>query len=181
MEDLFKWSTEFWKLLVFIWPLILSIIIWIVIRDTPQPPQRRLEEKLVSDIIPISTLQSQDTVNSCCSSTAKFKSFDDHSISLKNSTKFGGRRKKFNFRRSRFSPSMSFGSFDAYFGRSKSSSTLNRLEALPNFEDSGHSSLQNSVESLPAVVDLELVELRKFTQKISEYLSSLSPGWHSKK
>uniref|UniRef100_A0AC34QSQ2 Calcium/calmodulin-dependent protein kinase II association-domain domain-containing protein n=1 Tax=Panagrolaimus sp. JU765 TaxID=591449 RepID=A0AC34QSQ2_9BILA len=71
---------------------------------------------------------------------------------------------------------MSFGSFDAYFGRSKSSSTLNRLEALPNFEDSGHSSLQNSVESLPAVVDLELVELRKFTQKISEYLSSLSPG-----
>ena len=168
-----EWLTELWNLTLVTWPLLLSVVLWILVKWSPQPIQRRLPENEI-----ITTTNSKRNFRLSPSiSVSRFKSIDDSLIPHNYISHFGSRRRPFNFRRSRLS-SVSFGSSDAYFGRSISANYLNRIKHCRNYEDSGHSSLRDSVESLPSSpnVNPELDELRKYAETINQYLRSHSPG-----
>lgn len=168
-----EWLTELWNLALITWPLLLSTLLWLLIKCSPQPIQRRLPD----DEITTTAHARQNFRLSPSISVSRFKSIDDSLIPNKFISHFGSRRRNFNFRRSRLS-SISLGSSDAYFGRSTSANYINRIRHYRNCEDSGHSSLRDSTESLPSSINVnpELDELRKYAETINQYLRSHSPG-----
>ena len=171
---------EFFDFFGFAWPLLLSIIIWLVVSFSPNPPQRRLDDSDVETIIDESTETVIPIKSASLPST--FKSIDDSFYSRNHAllpdSRFHFRRKKYEGRR-RWSSTISLtsASSDLYFGRSPSC-LVEKPHIFSSLCDSGHVSLRESAESLPnySSLDREFIEIQQFVDELNRNLENISPG-----
>uniref|UniRef100_A0AC34F2H0 Uncharacterized protein n=1 Tax=Panagrolaimus sp. ES5 TaxID=591445 RepID=A0AC34F2H0_9BILA len=170
---------EFWNFCEFAWPLLLSIIIWLVVSLSPNPPQRRFDENAAkSDKLK----DAISEVKSAVKHSPTFKSIDDsffpQSHAFLPDSRFRFRRKKYE-KKKRWSSSISLtsASTDLYFGRS-TSLIFDKQQIFSSLCDSGHVSLRESVESLPnySSLDKEFIEIQQFVNELNKNLENLTPG-----
>uniref|UniRef100_A0AC35GDW6 ATP synthase F0 subunit 8 n=1 Tax=Panagrolaimus sp. PS1159 TaxID=55785 RepID=A0AC35GDW6_9BILA len=157
---------EFWNFCEFAWPLLLSIIIWLVVSFSPNPPQRRFENELKTTVKNALTFKSIDD------------SFFPQSHAFLPDSRYRFRRKKYE-KKKRWSSSISLtsASTDLYFGRS-TSLIFDKQQIFSSLCDSGHVSLRESIESLPnySSLDKEFIEIQQFVNELNKNLENLSPG-----
>jgi hypothetical protein len=170
---------EFWNFCGFAWPLFLSIIIWLVVSFSPNPPQRRFDGEFNSEA---SVNKPSESLSLEKNPKTTFKSIDDsffpQSHAFLPDSRFRFRRKKYEGRR-RWSSSLSLtsASTDLYFKRSASIGDKHQL-IFSSLYDSGHASLRESVESLPnySSLDREFIEIQQFVDELNKNLENLNPG-----